>query len=93
MLKSVPPWNVKQKYGPSKYLVKMCCTYNRILRVNFQWLFLLSNKGCSEISTEECPECLSGESSCPEIDDECWIRGSCIGAVITEVRKNFTENS
>jgi hypothetical protein len=59
-----------------------------LFTVNIHIDILLYKKGCSEISTEECPECLSGESSCPEIDDQCWVQGSCMGTFITEVHEN-----
>ncbi len=46
---------------------------------------------CKELSTQTCPDCLSGQRECEKLENQCWINGLCQGRLIEEVRY-FSEN-
>ena len=40
---------------------------------------------CVTLSSEDCPDCISGQSSCHLQENQCWLRGTCAGTLIKEV--------
>ena len=34
---------------------------------------------CTNINTENCPDCLTGESTCVPAEPQCWLNGKCTG--------------
>jgi hypothetical protein len=41
---------------------------------------------CKELSNQTCPDCLSGQKECENLENQCWINGLCKGRLIEEVR-------
>jgi hypothetical protein len=40
---------------------------------------------CSSLSKGDCPGCISGQSECPLVGSQCWLRGICKGKLIKAV--------